>query len=348
MPDLLTVTERGLYCEAGDFYIDPWRPVSRAVITHAHSDHARAGMGKYFCSAPGVGVLQHRVGKDSPIHGIPYGEEHQINGVKVSLHPAGHVLGSAQVRVEHHGEIWVASGDYKVAADPTCAQFEPVKCHTFISESTFGLPIYRWQPSEAIFAEINRWWADNTAHERTSVLFGYSLGKAQRLLAGVDASVGPILVHGAVDAFLPLYKAEGVQLPETQLATVDAAKATRGRALVVAPPSADAESWMRRFGEVSLAAASGWMQIRGTRRRAAADRGFALSDHADWDGLHQAIKATGCTRVLVTHGYTQPMVRWLREQGYQADTLATHYAEEESEEGLLKADLSAEIPAKSE
>ncbi|MGC4005620.1 MAG: ligase-associated DNA damage response exonuclease [Pirellulales bacterium] len=311
-----------------------YRPVARGA---AHRRHARPQRscadrdGAVLLRAPGEAVLRHRIGQQAEIHALAYGETHLINDVRVSLHPAGHVLGSAQVRVEHQGDVWVAAGDYKVAHDPTCASFEPIRCRVFITESTFGLPIYRWLPSAAIFDEINAWWHGNIAQERTSVLYGYSLGKAQRLLAGVDASLGPILVHGAVAPYLPMYAAAGVTLPETQPANAETAKTTKGRALVVAPPSAESESWLRKFGDVSLAFASGWMMIRGTRRRRAADRGFALSDHADWDGLHEAIRATGAERILVTHGYTRQLVRRLREIGYDADTLSTQYAVDEEE-----------------
>jgi len=327
---MLSVTDRGLYCAAGDFYIDPARPVSRAVITHAHSDHARAGMSRYLCASPGVRILQSRVGKDAVIEPLAYGKSLTIGEVKVSLHPAGHVLGSAQVRVEHRGEVWVASGDYKVASDPTCDGFEPVRCDCFITESTFGLPLYRWRPPAEIFAEINAWWSGNIADERTSVLFGYSLGKAQRLLGGVDPSLGPILVHAAIMQFVEHYRAAGIALPPVEQITDDLAKRTRGRALVIAPPGADVDSWLHKFGEVSTATASGWMQIRGSRRRNAHDRGFVLSDHADWDGLLGAIRATGATRVLATHGYTGPLTRYLCEQGLQAEALATRYATEEA------------------
>ncbi|MDX1963696.1 MAG: ligase-associated DNA damage response exonuclease [Pirellulales bacterium] len=319
--DLLTVTDRGLYCAAGDFFIDPWRPVSRAVITHAHADHARAGMGRYVCAAPGVGVLQTRVGRDAVIQGVPYGQTLTIGPVKITLFPAGHVLGSAQVRVEHRGMVWVASGDYKTAIDPTCATFEPVRCQVFITESTFGLPIYRWQPPERIFDQINQWWAENQAEGRTSVLFGYSLGKAQRLLAGVDASLGPILVHSAIMPLVEQYRLQGVRLPLVEQITTDLAKQHQGRALVVAPPAADVDSWLRKFGESSTAAASGWMQIRGARRRQTHDRGFVLSDHADWEGLISSIRATGAERVLVTHGYTATLTRYLNECGIPAQVL---------------------------
>lgn len=323
---LLTSTDRGLYCAAGDFFIDPWRPVNFAVTTHAHSDHARSGSRCYLTAEPGRGVLQERLGGDASIETLPYGERITRNGVTVSLHPAGHILGSSQVRVEHRGEVWVVSGDYKTQAEATCTPFEPVRCHTFITESTFGLPLYRWRPQEEIFADINRWWRENQLEGRSSVMFAYSLGKAQRVLSGVDPSNGPIYVHGAVTKLLPHYEAAGVKLP-----SIETDVKTTGPGLVVAPGSTDGSPWLRKFGEISRASASGWMAVRGTRRRQSLDRGFVLSDHADWDGLIGSIRATEATRVLVTHGFTGPMVRWLRENGWEADALATQFVGETSE-----------------
>ena len=326
--DLVVARPQGLYCPQGDFHIDPWRPVPRAVITHAHADHARRGHGAYLASAPGAGVLRARLG-DITLHPLAYGESVVINGVRVSLHPAGHVLGSAQVRIEHGGQVWVASGDYFVSgagdANASCAAFEPVRCDCFITESTFGLPIYRWAPQREVFGAIDDWWRANAAQGRASVLLGYSFGKAQRILAGVDASIGPILVHGAVEPLNEAYRAAGVALPATRLATEVSDKAVLQRALVVAPPSVLGLAWMKRFGECADAFASGWMQLRGARRRQGVDRGFALSDHADWPGLQAAIAATGASRVIVTHGYEAVMVRWLQQQGLQAGSFDTEY-----------------------
>jgi putative mRNA 3-end processing factor len=323
-PPLLQVTDAGLYCAAGDFHIDPWRPVSRAIVTHAHSDHLRGGSAHYLVAAPGRALASERLGaRTAPVEGIPYGEARTINGVRVSLHPAGHILGSAQVRVEHAGEVWVASGDYKLDSDQTCAAFEPVRCHTFITESTFGLPIYRWPDQAAVFDEINRWWRASADAGLVSFLYGYSLGKAQRLLAGLDASIGPILLHGAVERMTTLYREAGIALPPTASATAQRGQAAR--AIVIAPPSTDGSTWARRFGEHTTAFASGWMQVRGARRRRNTDRGFVLSDHVDWPQLTRAIDATGASRVLVTHGFTGPVVRWLRERGLEADVLRTQY-----------------------
>lgn len=328
--DLVIARPEGLYCPPGDFYIDPWRPVERAVITHAHGDHARRGMGRYLASADSEGVLRARLGQDIALQTLAYGASLEHHGVRLSLHPAGHVLGSAQVRIEYRGQVWVASGDYKVEPDATCAPFEPVRCHTFISESTFGLPIYRWPAQAEVFREINDWWRANAAGGRTSVLFCYAFGKAQRLLHGLDAGIGPILVHGALEPLNRAYREAGVALPETGHASdFKRNDPTLGRALVLAPPSAGGSPWMRRFGDYADAFASGWMLLRGTRRRRGVDRGFVLSDHADWPGLLQAIAATGAERVMVTHGSVNVLVRYLCEQGLDARAFDTEYGGED-------------------
>ena len=326
---LIRVTPEGLFCEAGGFHIDPWRPVPRAVITHAHSDHASWGHEHYLVAKAGEHVARKRLGESS-IETVEYGAELRMNDVRVSLHPAGHVLGSAQVRIELGGEVWVVSGDYKVQHDPTCAAFEPVRCDTFITESTFGLPIYRWREPADLFGDVSAWWRDNQAVDRASVVYAYALGKAQRLLASVDPAIGPIYTHGAVESLNEAYRASGVSLPPTQrVSDLPARGHDYSRALIVAPPSAQGTPWLRRFGDYADAFASGWMQIRGIRRRRAVDRGFALSDHADWPGLLSAISATGAQRVYVTHGYTEPLVRWLCEGGIDAQTLSTRFTGEQ-------------------
>ncbi len=331
MADLVVATPDGLYCPAGGFHIDPWRPVGHAVITHAHADHARAGHGAYLAATPGAGVLRSRLGAIT-LQAVDYGESLTIGQTRVSLHPAGHVLGSAQVRIEHRGEVWVVSGDYKLAPDPTCVPFEPIACHVFVTESTFGLPIYRWPQPATVFAQIDDWWSANARAGRASVLFCYAFGKAQRILAGVDASIGPIVCHGAVEPLNRAYRDAGVALPATHAVTgID--KSALSGALVLAPPSAAGSPWLRRFGEASDAFASGWMRIRGTRRRRSLDRGFVLSDHADWPALAEAIAASGASRVIVTHGNVPVMVRWLTERGLQAGAFATEYGDEEEADG---------------
>lgn len=331
--DLITLTPQGFYCATGDFYIDPWQPVHRAVITHAHGDHTTRGCDSYLVAAEGETVFRVRLGPEATIQTVPYGEQTTINGVRVSLHPAGHILGSAQVRVEHRGEVWVISGDYKTTSDTaTCTPFEVVPCDTFITEATFALPIYKWLPQEEIFAALNEWWRSNAAAGRPSLVYAYSLGKAQRVMAGLDPSIGPIYTHGAVENLTLAYREAGISLPPTTYVTdyVEEADSPEwGEALIIAPPSARGTPWTRKFGAYSSAFVSGWMQIRGTRRRRAVDRGFVLSDHADWDGLNEVIRATGAERIGVTHGYVPAFVRWLREQGYDATPYDTRYMGED-------------------
>jgi putative mRNA 3-end processing factor len=330
-PDLLRRTDRGLYCPAGDFYIDPWEPVDRAVITHAHADHARPGSRHYLTARAGEQVLRLRVGHDATVQSIPYGEAFTLNGVRVSLHPAGHILGSAQVRLESRGEVWVVSGDYKLQPDPTCEPFEPVRCHTYVTESTFGLPIYRWPAPGEVLAEVHAWWRGNQDAGKASLLFGYALGKAQRLLGSLDPSIGPVYTHGAVEKVNAAYRACGVALLGAVPVATAASNTSWDRALIVGPPSAHGSPWARKFGHASTAFASGWMRIRGTRRRRAIDRGFVLSDHADWPGLLDAVRATGAQRVWVTHGYTLVLARWFREQGLDADVVQTRFEGERDE-----------------
>lgn len=331
---LLEHTPRGLWCAAGDFYIDPWRPVERAVITHAHSDHARPGHARYLAMSQAEGVLRNRLGAGVNLECVEYGELRELNGVRVTLHPAGHVLGSAQVRVEHRGEVWVVSGDYKLDADPTCAPFEAVPCHTFVTESTFGLPVYRWEDPARIFAKVNAWWQRNAEAGRASVVFGYAFGKAQRLLASVDAGIGPIFVHGAVETLNAAYRAAGVALPDTRLVAETDRKFDFSRALIVAPPSAQGTSWLRRFGDYADCFASGWMAIRGARKQRHVDLGLVLSDHADWPSLLRAIEATGAANIRVTHGSVPVMVRYLRERGLDAEALETEFEGEAGSDGV--------------
>ena len=320
------MTSRGLYCQRGDFYIDPWKPVKRAVVTHAHADHTYRGNEIYLVPKEGERLSRIRIDEGAAIETLPYGEVRTINGVSVSFHPAGHILGSAQARVEFGGEIWVVSGDYKLTPDPTCAPFEPVKCHHFITEATFGLPIYRWPRTEDVMDEINGWWRRNVERGKSSVIFAYSLGKSQRILKGIDASIGPIFTHGAVERLTQAYRESGVDLPPTTYAGSVTNKKEFVGSLVVAPPSAQQMvGWLRKFGSYSTAFASGWMMVRGARRQRAVDRGFVVSDHADWPELQTAIAAAEAETVYVTHGFSHEMVRWLREQGTNALELKTHF-----------------------
>ena len=323
---LVEPADAGLYCAAGGFHIDPWLPVDRAVITHAHGDHLRPGSRSYLCSDASRALVAQRLGDDAAVTAVRFGEGVDLDGVRISLHPSGHILGAAQIRVEHRGEVWVASGDYKRAPDPTCLPFEPLRCHTFITEATFALPVFRWDPPGDTVAEILDWWNEMRAEGRPAVLFAYALGKAQRVLAELASRVAhPVYVHGALTDVLDRYRRAGVTLPATPRATEE----TKGRSfageLIVAPLSARGTVWMRRFGDHSSAFASGWMRVRGARRRRGYDRGFALSDHADWDDLLATVEDTGAERVFVTHGYTAQLARALGERGLDAHAWRTPY-----------------------
>jgi putative mRNA 3-end processing factor len=323
MNEILEFTPSGLYCREGDFYVDPRRPVKRAVVTHAHADHAREGSRSYLCTKDSRGILQARLGVDTSIETLDYGEVLTVNSVQLSLHPAGHILGSAQIKIEHKGNIWVVSGDYKKEYDPTCRPLEYLRCHTFVSECTFGLPIFRWPSPQKIIEEINAWWQSNRNQKRTSILFAYALGKAQRILAELDRSIGPILTHGAVEKINQCYRDLDINLPETQYIGELGKSDLPDGALVIAPTSADNPAWMKRFPQRSRAFASGWMRIRGNRRRRSVDRGFILSDHSDWGGLVKSIAASGAENILLTHGYAREMARWLQERGYNAGVIPT-------------------------
>lgn len=331
MTDLVRTTDAGLWCEAGGFHIDPWRPVERAVVTHAHADHTRPGSKRYLTTPEGAALVRLRTQAGAVVETLPYGEPRAIGDVTVRLHPAGHVLGSAQVEVRAaSGETWVVAGDYKTDPDPTCAPFEAVACDVFVTESTFGLPVFRWPGADEVAREVRAWWSENAAAGRTSLLCAYALGKSQRLLAMLGDGPGPVAVHGALDRLLAPYRDQGVALPPTRHADPAVAEEIAGRGLVIAPPSANGTPWVRKFGDVATAFASGWMRLRGPRRRRNFDRGFVVSDHADWDGLLGAIEATGAQRVLVTHGYVDPLVRFLREErGLDAAPLASRFEGED-------------------
>lgn len=325
---VLQMRQAGLYCPAGDFYIDPWRRVERALITHAHADHARWGHDHYLATPRTVAMLYHRLGQVSA-QSIAYDHILTIGGAKVSFHPAGHLPGSAQIRVEVGGEVWVVSGDYKTEHDGAAEAFAPIKCHTFISECTFGLPAFHWQPQAQIFDDINSWWSDCAKDGIIPVLGAYSLGKAQRILAGLNSDIGPIFTHPAVEGTTEILRQSGLSFPTTRPVTKDVDKANLQNAIIIAPPSAMASSWVKKLGPISTGFASGWMGIRGIRRRRAADRGFVISDHADWDGLNTAIAETGAETIYVTHGYTEIFAKWLSSQGYDARSLDTEFQGEE-------------------
>jgi putative mRNA 3-end processing factor len=330
MSDLLLATDTGASCPAGGFAIDPLTPVPLAVITHPHGDHLRPGSGAYLCAEPAVPLLKKRLG-EADIRGIPYGERFRLGDVEVSFHPAGHVLGSAQVRIAGD-DVWVVSGDYKRAADPTCAPFEVVPCDVFVTEATFALPIFRWDPTAAVIDDIVGWWDQNRAAGRPSLLLAYALGKAQRILA----ELGPertVWLHGAIAPLVEIYRAAGVVMAQTRPVGDTKGKGAFAGELILAPPGWEATPWARRFGaDASVAMASGFMQVRGNRRRRSLDRGFALSDHADWPALLATVEQTGAKRILVTHGFVDPLVRWLVEHGVAAEAFRTGWSVEERPE----------------
>jgi len=300
-------SEQGLFCPDGGFHLDPLLPVERAVLTHAHGDHARAGSGAYLCTPETAALLRRRLG-DASIETLRQGERRVVGSVTVSLHPAGHMLGSAQVRIEGRAGVWVVSGDYKREPDPSCAPFEPLRCDAFVTEASYALPLFRWDEPAALAREIVAWWQGNPA---TSVLFCYALGKAQRLLAEIARiSDRPVWVHGMVEPFAQVYREHGVRLAETR--HVGDERGLKGE-LVLAPITARGTPWMKRFRSFEQAFASGILRIRGTRRRRGFDRGFVVSDHADWPGLLRTVRETGAQRVYAMHGHRDALVRYLRE-----------------------------------
>ena len=328
---LIEFTDKGLYCPPGDFYIDPWRGVDRAVITHAHSDHARWGSKAYLCHPFSKPLLETRLGPNH-YQTLEWNEPIDFYGVKLSFHPAGHIIGSSQVRIEHKGEVWVFTGDYKTENDGISGEFEPVKCHNFITESTFGLPIYKWKPQQEIYNGIQDWVRKNQVVGKSSVLIAYSLGKAQRLLQPLSEVTDKIFVHGAVyNLHMDLVNA-GWKLPEVIRVTPDTPREDLKGAVIIAPSSAEGSPWMRRFAPFEVGVCSGWMQVRGAVRRRNADAGFILSDHADWDGLLQACKATEAECVYATHGFQAAFSRYLREQGINAKEVKTEYGNDEEGE----------------
>lgn len=335
MYKLLEFTKKGIYCPQADIFIDPWSSVERAVITHAHSDHARFGSKYYLAHKKSVPIMKYRLGKDINVEGIEYGVKTEINDVKISLHPAGHIPGSAQIRLEYKGEVAVVSGDYKLESDGLTEAFEPVRCNTFVTESTFGLPIYKWKSQLEIFNDINNWWRRNKENGKASVICGYSLGKAQRILFNVDRTIGKIFGHGAVTMVNELMINDGMNLPSIERVTSALSKRDFAGSLIIAPPSAIGNSWLKKFEPYSLGNASGWMNVRGAKRRQALDIGFALSDHADWDGLNKAVKETGAEKIYATHGYTSVFVKWLRENGYDAYELQTKFVGENADEETI-------------
>lgn len=329
---MLKFDTKGIYCQQADVYIDPWQPVRKALITHAHADHARWGSQAYLCHQHSVALLRLRLGSEINVEGVSYNDPVMINGVKISFHPAGHIIGSAQIRLEYKGEIWVVSGDYKLQQDNVSIPFEPLRCHHFITESTFGLPIYKFPAPELVHADMNNWWQQNADNGINSVIIGYALGKAQRILHHLNEDIGPIYTHGAVDNVNKTLEAQGWPLKHSVRLTPDMQKKDIKGSIIIAPPSAIGSPWMNKLAPLSLGICSGWMQLRGARRRRSADRGFILSDHCDWEQLNTAIQETGAEKVYVTHGYKSVFARWLKEekglQAYEVDTLYDQGEEE--------------------
>ena len=326
---LLQFTGKGIYCSVAKVYLDPWKPVDHAIISHGHADHSRYGHKKYITHHHNVPIIKHRLG-DITVTGMDWGETFLINNVKFSLHPAGHIIGSSQIRVEHQGEVWVFTGDYKTEDDGISTPYEVVKCHTFITECTFGLPAFKWTPQQEVFKDINHWWATNRDEGKTSVLFGYSLGKAQRLLKYLDTDIGKIYTHAAIENMTEVLRPL-VKFPSTTLITKETKKTELAGNMVLAPPSAHGSPWIRKMVPFVTGSASGWMAFRGARRRRAIDRGFVLSDHCDFQQLLDSIKATGAEKIICTHGYTDLFSRYLRELGYDARTEQTQYEGELAE-----------------
>jgi putative mRNA 3-end processing factor len=324
--DIVQMTTSGLYCPAGDFYVDPNRRVQRAVITHAHSDHARRGMGEYVCSQSGENLLRTRVGQKAMIRAIPFGEEIRIGEARVSLHPAGHILGSAQVRIHHNGQTVVVTGDFNTRDKHSAAEpFEIVECDLMITESTFGLPVYRWPNPEVVFANLNTWWASNRDMGKATVLPCYPLGKTQRILAGLNPDIGPISVVGAGREFLPFYEAAGVEFPPVLELSEATVPVLRGGGFLIVSAAAEPSPLLSSMGSIAYGAVSGWLQVRKMRMGRMFDRGFVLSDHADWDGLLHCVQASGAKRVAVTHGQTEVFARYLRDViGVDAFALTEH------------------------
>jgi len=325
--DLIRLEKAGLYCPAGDFYIDPWQPVEKALVTHGHSDHARFGSKRYWAPKSAVGIIKHRLGESLAIQGCEYGQKLRFGDTWVSFHPAGHILGSSQIRVEHGENVWVMSGDYKRTPDPSCEPFEVVPCDTFISEATFALPIYCWEQGEVTAKKIFDWWQSDLS--RPSLLFCYSLGKAQRVLAELTRFTDQaVYLHGATASLTDIYRQHGVNmLPTLSIADAPKNHSFKGD-LILAPPSAHRSPWMKRFKEPQTAFASGWMQVRGARRRRGYEKGFVLSDHADWNELNATIEDTGAKQVFLTHGRTDALERFLKEKNKTVRLFQTHFEDE--------------------
>jgi len=328
---LITFTKKGIYCKQGDFYIDPWWPVDYAVTTHGHSDHVRYGNKYYLCHTLTAPIIKKRISEDLNIETLDYGKQIIRNGVAISFFPAGHIIGSAQVRLEYKGEICVISGDYKTEYDGISTPFEPIKCHSFVSESTFGLPIYKWQKQAVVFDDIKNWVNNNINQMKTSVLIAYSLGKAQRLIKNLATDL-PIYVHNSIANLNEVIINSGINLPETIRITPETKKDDMQKGILIVPPVMRDSKWIKSLNQSATGICSGWMQVRAHRRWQSADAGFTLSDHADWPGLIEAVVATGAEKVYVTHGFTAAFSRFLNEKGIESAEVTTYFGQEDDQE----------------
>lgn len=315
------MTGRGLYCAVGDFYIDPTRPVDRAVITHAHADKARHGNKSYLAHQDSLPILRQRLGIGIKTQALDYGETLTVGGVKVSFHPAGHIFGSAQIRLEYEGWVWVVSGDYKLVNDGVCLPFEPVRCHVFVTESTFALPLYAWPEQENIFADMNTWWQKNQSEGKTTVILAYALGKAQRILKNIDLSIGPIYAHGAIETVNEIFRTMGHPLPKTYPLKNDTPHRNLSRALILAPPTSLESTWLKQLGKSQVGVSSGKALVQSAQKNRSLHREFVLSDHADWPDLNHAIKLSRAEKIYTTHGHSTIFARWLRETGIDAEAM---------------------------
>lgn len=338
--DILAFRPEGIFCIPGGFYIDPWRPVDLAVITHGHADHARWGMKKYLCHTFTAPILRSRISPDIAVETLNYNQPIYINGVKLSLHPAGHIIGSAQVRLEYKGKVIVISGDYKLQNDGLATPFESVRCHEFITESTFGLPIYHWQSVDQQNEMLRQWVLQNQQKGKTSVFIGYSLGKSQRIMKAMEG-IAPIYVHYSITKLNQAYESVGIQLPEWQPIDLREDVKHVDQNIVILPPALFDSKVIKKIPHISDAICSGWMQIRGARRWRSADAGFAISDHADWNDLLTAIKATEAEKVYVTHGQTAVFAKYLNEIGIQAVELHTEFGNDEENSDDLNKEVTS-------
>jgi putative mRNA 3-end processing factor len=337
--DLLLPTPSGICCKAGGFYIDPTRPVDKALITHGHSDHARAGHGRVLATRETLDIMRLRYGDDfaGSVQAVGYGESVAIDGVTATFHPAGHVLGSAQIAVERKGRRIVASGDYKNVADPTCAPFQLVPCDVFITEATFGLPVFRHPDPDAEIAKLLHSVA--LFPERAHLVGAYTLGKAQRVIALLRKAGyrEPIYLHGAMETLSRYYLSKGIDLGEL-LPVREAKKAELAGTVTLCPPSALKEVWSRRFPDPVTAYASGWMRVRARARQSLVQLPLVISDHADWDGLRETVRATGASEIWVTHGQEDALVHWCGLQGLKGRPLdIVGYGDEDETDGTSDA-----------